>query len=283
MAAVILSAACLVSAGMRRAGRKSWSWTTRQAMIPLPGLRRFPAVEVIALAANQGFVAAANEGIRHARGAVIELLNNDTEVCAGWAEPCLRWFADPTIGSVAPLVLKMERPDVIDSAGMDYHLCGWAFNRGLNRRRGSAYDVPCEVFGPSGSAGFYRRAALARAGLLLPELGAYFEDTDLAFRLRWAGFRCMFEPAGQVLHQGSATYGQAGPRVTHLISRNEELVFWMNLPLPMLVFAVLPHVAFFGVRLLRKLPTARLLPFLAGKWEALAGWRTHSTAAPPAS
>lgn len=235
--------------------------------------RHFPGVELVALAVNQGFVGAVNEGIRRARGDVVELLNNDTEVCAGWAEPCLRWFADPTVGSVAPLVLRMDQPQVIDSAGMGYHLCGWAFNRGLNRALGGGYESPCEVFGPSGSAGFYRRAALEKAGLLLPELGAYFEDTDLAFRLRWAGYRCMYEPAGRVLHQGSGTYGQASPRVTRLIARNEELVFWMNLPLPTLLLAVIPHAAFVAVRLLRKLPTARLLPFLAGKWEALAAWR----------
>src|SRR5205823_5084802 len=73
----------------------------------------YPGVELLALAENQGFVAAANAGMRHAHGDVIELLNNDTEVCAGWAEPCLRWFDDPAIGSVAPLVLQMERPNFI--------------------------------------------------------------------------------------------------------------------------------------------------------------------------
>ena len=236
--------------------------------------RHFPGVELVALAENRGFVGAVNEGIRRARGDVVELLNNDTEVCPGWAEPCLRWFTDPTVGSVAPLVLRMDEPHVIDSAGMGYHACGWAYNRGLNRPLGSEYESPCEVFGASGSAGFYRRAALEKTGPLLPELGAYFEDTDLAFRLRWAGFRCVYEPAGRVLHQGSATYGQASPRVTRLIARNEELVFWMNLPLSALLLALIPHAAFNAVRLFRKLPTARLMPFLAGKWEALAAWRT---------
>jgi GT2 family glycosyltransferase len=233
----------------------------------------FPEVELIVMPVNQGFVMAVNAGIRRACGDVIELLNNDTEVCAGWAEPCLRWFADPTIGSVAPLVLQMQRPTFIDSAGTEYHLCGWAFNRGFNREMQAAYESPVEVFGPSGSAGFYRRTALEKTGLLLPELGAYFEDIDLAFRLRRVGYRSMYEPAGRVLHQGSASYGQESNRVTRLIARNEELIFWTNLPPSKLILGLAPHFGFFAVRLLRKLFSRKLFPFLAGKWEALTSWR----------
>ncbi len=193
---------------------------------------------------------------------------------AGWAEPCLGMFKDPAVGSVAPLVMQLERPDLIDSAGMEYHICGWAYNRGLNQPLGPAYQNPCEVFGPSGSAGFYRREALRKTGLLLPEFGAYFEDTDLAFRLRWAGYLCLYQPQSRVLHLGSASYGQVSDRVTRLISRNEELVFWMNLPLPKLLLALVPHLAFLTVRLARKVRGPNLGPFLEGKRQALELWRT---------
>jgi GT2 family glycosyltransferase len=234
--------------------------------------RAFPRVELLAQSTNQGFVGAVNEGIRQARGTIIELLNNDTEVAAGWTAHSLRWFDDPAVGSVAPLVLQMEKPNLIDSAGTDYHLCGWAYNRGFNREFGPEFEQPCEVFGPSGSAGFYRRAALEKTGVLLPELGAYFEDIDLAFRLRWAGYRCMYEPGARVLHRGSASYGQKNPRVTRLIARNEEIVYWMNLPERELMLGLLAHLGFLGVRLLRKLADGGIGPFLAGKYEALLGW-----------
>ncbi len=157
----------------------------------------YSEVDFIGLPVNQGFVGAANAGIRQAHGDIIELLNNDTEVLAGWAEPCLRCFSDPTIGSVAPLVLRMDNRNVIDSAGMDYHACGWAYNRGFNRNLNADYTVPKEVFGAPGSAGFYRRSAIEKTGGFLPELEAIFEDVDLAFRLRWAGYRCVFEPAAR--------------------------------------------------------------------------------------
>jgi O-antigen biosynthesis protein len=233
----------------------------------------FHGVDLIALPANQGFVGAANAGIRQAHGDIVELLNNDTEVRAGWAEPCLHCFSDPTVGSVAPLVLRMDDPKVIDSAGMEYHACGWAYNRGFNRELNADYEASKEVFGAPASAGFYRRSAIEKVSGFLRELEAIFEDVDLAFRLRWAGYCCMFEPAARVLHQVSASYGQENARVTRLVSRNEELVYWTNLPLTKLLLGLVPHLGFLTIRLLRKLGSPHLLPFLTGKLEALASGR----------
>ena len=51
-----------------------------------------------------------------------------------------------------------------------------------------------EVFGASGSSAFYRAEALRRAGPLDMLLVSYYEDIDLAFRLRWAGYRCVYTP-----------------------------------------------------------------------------------------
>jgi GT2 family glycosyltransferase len=233
----------------------------------------YPEVELISLATNQGFCRAANLGLECARGDIVELLNNDTEVCPGWADAALRHFADPTIGSVAPLVLRMDDPSEIDSCGQDYHLCGWAIARGYRQRLQPQHLVRRDVFGPSGSSGFYRRAVLDRTGGFLPDYEAYLEDTDLAFRLRWAGYRCIYEPDARVFHRGSASYNQQSDRVIRLLSRNEEFNFWMNLPMTKLVQGLLPHIGFVLVRALRKATQGRLRPYIEGKLQALAQWR----------
>jgi hypothetical protein len=230
----------------------------------------FPLVEVLALPENRGFARAVNAGLERSRGQVVELLNNDTEVCPGWADAALPHFADPTVGAVAPLVLSMDRPAIIDSAGQEYLACGWAYDRGYGQELHAEYAQPGEVFGASGSSGFYRRAALQKSGGLLPEYDAYFEDTDLAFRLRWAGYRCMYEPASRVLHKGSSTYGQQNDRTVRLLSRNEELAWWINLPSRQLVKGLLPHLGFLLVRAARKLFSGQLGPYVRGKLQALA-------------
>jgi O-antigen biosynthesis protein len=235
--------------------------------------RTQPWVEVVRLKTNLGFCGAVNAGVARARGDVVELLNNDTEVCPDWAEAALVHFADPTVGSVAPLVVFLDRPEVIDSAGQEYHLCGWARNRGYGQTLRAEFLVPCDVFGPSGSSGFYRRQALAEAGAMLPEYGAYYEDVDLSFRLRWAGYRCLFEPNSRVRHRESASYGRQKDRVIWLLARNEELVYWVNLRGLDLLLGLLPHLGFLAVRAVRKTFAGHGGTFLAAKWDAVRRWR----------
>jgi GT2 family glycosyltransferase len=234
--------------------------------------RQHPWVELIALAANTGFCGAVNAGVARAKGEVVELLNNDTEVCPGWAEAALAHFADPAVGSVAPLVLFLDQPEVIESAGQEYHLCGWGKNRGYGQKLQSPFLVPQEVFGPSGSSGFYRRSALCRTGTMLPEYGAYYEDVDLSFRLRWAGYRCQYEPASRVLHKESASYSRQRERVAWLLARNEELVYWINLRSEDLLLGIIPHLGFLAVRALRQTWQGQAKVFFSAKWDALRRW-----------
>ena len=74
-------------------------------MAALAGSRpAFPACRSLRLPRRQGFCTAANTGIRASHGEIVELLNDDTEVTAGWAEAALAVFADPSVAAVAPLV-----------------------------------------------------------------------------------------------------------------------------------------------------------------------------------
>src|SRR5689334_8391674 len=64
----------------------------------------FAGVRTIRQDRRRGFAVAANAGIRASRGDIVEMLNDDTEVQAGWADAALARFDDPTIGAIAPLV-----------------------------------------------------------------------------------------------------------------------------------------------------------------------------------
>ena len=236
--------------------------------------QHFPEMNYFRSETNQGFCAGVNHGLARARGDIIEILNNDTEVYPGWMQSVLPHFADPNVGSVAPLVLRMDDPTIIDGAGIAYHICGWATDRGYGQTLNEEYLKTCEVFGSSASGGFYRRSALEKTGGMLPEYEAYLEDVDLAFRLRWAGYRCIYEPKSRLLHKRSASYSPVSDRVIRLLSRNEEFLFWMNLSRASLVRGLLPHLGFVAVRTLRKILSGRLLPYLAGKYQALGSWQT---------
>jgi len=232
-----------------------------------------PEVRLVRLERNQGFCAAANAGIAAARGRFIQLLNNDTKVAGGWIEAGLAPFADAAVGSVAPLVLVRSDPARVDSAGDAYTLAGWPIKRGHGQPAALFASRPIEeVFGASGSSAFYRADALRRTGGFDPLLGSYYEDVDLAFRLRWAGYRCLFTPGCLVHHDVSATYDHKSPALQRRMARNAEIVFWANLPPRLLARALLPHLALLAVQALWRLARGRLSAFLLGKCDAIRSW-----------
>jgi GT2 family glycosyltransferase len=234
-----------------------------------------PDVKLVHLDRNSGFCAAANAGIAEARGEIIQLLNNDTEVTSGWIEAGLGPFVDVRVGSVAPLVLVRSEPSRVDSAGDRYAAFGWPSKRGHGQPASRWTDHPSDrVFGASGSSAFYRSEALRAVGAFDPTFGSYYEDVDLAFRLRWAGYECVFEPACRILHEVSATYDHGSPALQRRMARNAEILFWANLPMPWLVGAMLPHAAFTLAQGLWRLVRGRHRPFLEGKLDALRQWRT---------
>jgi GT2 family glycosyltransferase len=233
-----------------------------------------PDVRSVNLERNGGFCAAANAGISAARGQFIQLLNNDTEVTPGWIEAGLSPFDDPSVGSVAPLVLVRSDPSRVDSAGDSYTLAGWPIKRGHGQAAADFAARPVEeVFGASGSSAFYRSEALRRVGAFDPILGSYYEDVDLAFRLRWAGYGCVFCPKSVIHHDVSATYDHKSRALQRRMARNAEIVFWANLPPRLLAKALLPHALFLAAQAASRLARGRLSPFLLGKSDAIRAWR----------
>ena len=60
---------------------------------------------------------------------------------------------------------------------------------------------------------------------------AYVEDVDLCFRAWRNGWRCIFEPASQVLHrEGGSWKATKDPTINSKILRNSLLFQWLNFP-----------------------------------------------------
>jgi GT2 family glycosyltransferase len=232
----------------------------------------FAGVRVLRLDRRRGFCAAVNAGIRAAHHPIVELLNDDTEVSAGWAEAAVDHFTDPRVAAVAPLVLQgpSDRETLrIDSAGDHYFQGGVAGKRGHGQPLSAAYLQGGDVFGASASSAFYRRAVLLDVGSFPEEFGAYFEDVDVSFRLHWAGYRVVYEPASRVWHRVSSSHGRPARRLLEQQSRNEERVFWRNLPGRDLLRAVPWHAAVLASKAYRRWQEGELMPFVFGRLRAL--------------
>ncbi|MFL5244629.1 MAG: glycosyltransferase family 2 protein [Gemmataceae bacterium] len=234
---------------------------------------QFPGVACLRIPQQAGFAIAANAGIRAARHPFVQLLNDDTEVTPDWAKAPLACFANPLVAAVAPLVLRWPglsgMSARIDSAGDRYLIGGIAGKRHHGQLLNQVCLKRCRVFGVSASSAFYRREAVLKVGGFPDVFRAYFEDVDLSFRLNRAGYQILFEPASCILHHVGASHGQPSGRLLEQQSRNEERVFWRNLPIGLLLGTLPLHAAVVAAKAWRRWREGNLRPFLRGRMAVL--------------
>lgn len=163
-----------------------------------------PGVEVLQSGANLGFAGGNNVGIRRALalGAdLVWLLNNDaTAHRDALGELLAEADRDPRVGMVGSRIYVMQRPEQLQCWGG-----GWA-NPWTGRS--SEFDHPVPVGRLdyiTGCSLLLRRGALETAGLLDEGFFMYFEDTELGYRYRRAGWKLGVADRALVFHKGGAT------------------------------------------------------------------------------
>ena len=167
-----------------------------------------PAVRLVRHDFARGFNQACCSGAAAARGAFIVLLNNDTEPCAHWLEELLfpfeRWADTGLVG--AQLVQADGR---LQEAGGLVWGNGEPWNYG---RGGNPYDprfcYARQIDYASGAALAISAELWRQVGGFSPEFSpAYYEDTDLAFKVREAGFTVRYAPLARVIHHEGVSNG----------------------------------------------------------------------------
>ena len=187
-------------------------------------------VRLVELPENRGFTGACNAGILAAQGEYVALLNNDTEVDAGWAAAVVDAFErHPDAGSVASKMLLFDQRDHIHTAGDYFTRDGRAGNRGVWQQDAGQYDREEYVFSACGGSSAYRRTLLDQVGLLDDDFFFSLEDVDLGWRAQLVGWRCLYTPAAIVYHHLSATGG--GVTASYYDGRNLIYVLVKDFPL----------------------------------------------------
>jgi GT2 family glycosyltransferase len=163
----------------------------------------------VALLQRRSYAAAINTGLAATDAPAVLLLNADCVLDGGFLAAALPPLGELGVGSVAPLILRAtgvepeQRLDIVDAAGMT-----------IDRRRKNSlvghgdpraqHERPGDVFGGDGACVLYRREALNAVAVgsevFDEDMALWASDADVAWRVREAGYRCVFEPAAVAWH-----------------------------------------------------------------------------------
>jgi GT2 family glycosyltransferase len=181
-------------------------------------------------AENLGFGAGCNLGIAHARRAgfkYVWLLNNDTNPMPDALAALLdKIAADPGTGAVGSLIFR-------DWACTDLFCWGGgevSFFSGQPRQR----KTPGSLNFLTATSMLVRMEALTAIGDFDARFFLYWEDADLCFRLRAAGWRLDVAPASQVRHAISASSRKLGSDLTRYFNDSANIFFRRHARLPLI-------------------------------------------------
>ena len=159
-------------------------------------------------------------------------------------EVVVRWAAETTkeaelAGMMLPVTPELtdvtvtvpaDTPtvDVVNNAGSIVFTAGYGADRGFQDIDAGQYDKPVDVFALCGCAVAFRTSAGASVGWFDEDFFLYYEDTDLSWRLRAAGWGIRYEPTAVVRHIHAASSVEWSPRFVFHTDRNRLLMLVKN-------------------------------------------------------
>lgn len=175
--------------------------------------QRYPSVTLVRNSSNLGFAGACNAGLRVAVGHILILLNQDTQVQAGWIEALVGAFQRPHLGVIGCKILYPDGRTIQHAGGWIEWPRGLAHHYGQGDVDQGQWDTAREVDYVSGAALALRREVADQIGLLDEGFWpGYFEDADLCQRARDAGYAVWYEPGATLFHEETASFSEAVPR-----------------------------------------------------------------------
>jgi GT2 family glycosyltransferase len=210
----------------------------------------FPWAKLIENGKNLGFTGGCNAGIRYAQeqgSDFIWLLNNDTMVDPDALRAMVeKAQTDPKIGAVGSVIYFMDEPTHLQCWG------GGCVNFWLGKAEHYLKEIADDkIEFITGCSLLLSRAAIDEVGALDEGFFIYWEDADISFRLRRAGWRLAVAGRSKVWHKGSTSIGKGNISSYQNFNASAARFFKRYAPIPIFSFWM-----GFGMRLAKRIVAA---------------------------
>ena len=172
--------------------------------------RFFPRVRLVRNSRNLGFAGGCNLGLGQVSGQVVAFVNPDVIVRPSWLGELMKVMAeDPSVAIVGGKLLYADHPTIQHAGGFLHYPLALADHYGYGQPDDGRWDELRDVEYVTGAALAVRRQVLdALSGFDERFSPAYFEETDLCWRARKAGFKVVYAPKAVGIHYETTSTGK---------------------------------------------------------------------------
>ncbi|MFH1856948.1 MAG: glycosyltransferase family 2 protein [Candidatus Omnitrophota bacterium] len=215
--------------------------------------KEYSNVRLIKNEENLGFVTANNQGFKESIGEYVLFLNNDIKAEPDAIEKLVeRISGREELGAVFSKLRLMDEPDKLDAVGSFLTGYGFLYHQGFMEKDNGQYDNLREIFSPKGVCFLMPRKLLEEIGTFDEDFFAYFEESDLFWRLWLFGKKIEFVPQSVIYHKSGGTCTKlASPFIDYHAFKNRVCALIKNLGTLSLLKILPVHIfACLGVSLL---------------------------------
>ncbi len=195
----------------------------------------FPKIKLIETGKNLGYAEGNNVGMRYAieyGSDFVFILNNDTIVDPEILTHFLLGFEkEPQAGILGAKIYLYNERNTFDHLGGIWNRTTFSFDLIAQGKidDGCSWESMQELDYVCGAGFMVRKELVQTVGLFEPKFFLYWEDADLCFRARRAGFKIMTCPQAKVWHKVSSSFTGGKVHTSYFIWRNRLLWVERNL------------------------------------------------------
>ena len=187
---------------------------------------KFPNLTFVANDKNLGYAGGINSGLPYATGDYIGPLNIDTEVAPTWLGSMVAFLDEnPQVGAVTPKVLFFDDRTKINAMGLNIHITGLGFCRGLGKEDNISV-LPENVPGVSGCSYLIRRQLLEQMGGAPGWCFMGNDDVIVSWFVNLMGYEIYCVPEAVVYHKYKL---RMNPEKLYSLEKNRQALLLYSL------------------------------------------------------